>query len=527
MKKIIVSTIVIGLLLTTSIASVNAFYMEESREDSNLSTTNIIELTQDEFNQIVADLKYMQEEDPSLQAVEQVLKDVVIPDENGVILLDLEAFEDELTQMVQNIEGPESYIGVQAEPDDEEIILNNWTGSYEFYANEYIEPYNAYCHIPVVLGDQSPLIFDNVWSEPSGEVAGFSVAHGYSGSNTLLNVSMKSLDAGQSVKIFWSALSLVKSKNYEDLPTYLKIVPEDELPDDVKEWLLPTEFIQSNHWRIKLVARCLRGFTDDVVKIAKRVTFFTGKIIIYLPYGKQDALSTLRRHFAVCTGKANLAAALLRANGIPARVLMVYPTHYIIEYYAHPYGWVRSESTIGVMPYPNQYYTVAFCAYPEDETSNPTGGYPGGGVIAYWGVSNPKVTFGINYEEWAKAPSHDILTSEEKVDESIALAKEAWGYYSKYVGTNLSPSQMEFFQKALSYEKTAISNFEENNIDGYIGYIYLAIDEYAKIDDDPPGLYTNQNSLSSQQGSQASSSQQSQSSSFFQILGTTTKQNIR
>lgn len=52
-------------------------------------------------------------------------------------------------------------------------------------------------------------------------------------------------------------------------------------------------------------------------------------------------------------------AALLRANGVPARVLAGYPTwsgplqtHYIVEAYVPAYGWYAVESTMLQAPWP-------------------------------------------------------------------------------------------------------------------------------------------------------------------------------
>jgi len=369
------------------------------------------------------------------------------------------------------------------EPESGLLLYTDWTGSYILNATQSAESFNVYCHIPVVFDDQSPLIFGNVWSEPSGRINGFSIAHNYTGSNALLNISINSMNEGELIKIFWNITSLNKINDYSDLPKYIKRAPKYKLPEDVKKWLLPTDYIQSNNIRIKLVALFLRLFNNNVNKIAKRITNFTSNKIEYDGRG-QDALTVLKNRRGVCTGKANLAAALLRANGIPARILMIYPTHYVIEYYAHPYGWVRSDATAEIIPC-STYRTVAFCAYPEDETSSHivNNNSPIHGVIAYWGTSNySKVKKHVNYLNFSLKATKHLITSEQKADESIALGQESWSYYSKYLGMNLSSSQKEKFQNGINYEKAAIYCFEGNNTDGYIENMQLAISEYKKID---------------------------------------------
>jgi hypothetical protein len=162
---------------------------------------------------------------------------------------------------------------------------------------------------------------------------------------------------------------------------------------------------------------------------------------------------------------------------------MVYPTHYIIEYYAHPYGWIRSETTIGQMPYPNQKYTVAYEAYPEDETSSHVvnGKSPYLGVIAYWGTSNPKVSFGIDYSNWSMPTNHQIPASEDDINEALHLTKKAWSYYMNYTGADLKESQTSLYHDAITFQETAISCFLQNNTMGYRENMQLACDTYIQI----------------------------------------------
>lgn len=378
-----------------------------------------------------------------------------------------------------------SYKNILIESNNEnELVLTEWIGSYILIPKSYIESCNLYCHIPVIHNGQSPIIIDNVWSEPTGQITGFSISQNYTGSNTLLNISFNSLNPNENITIFYSVSSIIKSKDYDDLPSDLDIPSEEELPNETKKWLESSEFIQSDHWRIKLLANLLKGINNNLIKTANRVTLFTGKIIRYNGYFSQDALSSLRLHFAVCTGKANLGAALLRAIGVPSRVLMVYPTHYIIEYYAHPYGWIRAETTIGEMPYPNQAYTVAYCAYPTDETSSNTvnGQSPYLGVIAYWGISNPNVYWTINYEQWSFKTKCQISTRAENINESLSLTKKTWGYFSNYTDRELNLSQTILYYDAVEFQKTAILLLKDNNITGYIENIRSACETFEKIE---------------------------------------------
>jgi transglutaminase-like putative cysteine protease len=86
-----------------------------------------------------------------------------------------------------------------------------------------------------------------------------------------------------------------------------------------------------------------------------------------------DAVHALDKQGS-CTSCANLVAALLRANGIPARILAGYPTwcgalqtHYIVEAFVPDYGWYPIESTRLQAPWaPYQQIEVAIIP-PEHE----------------------------------------------------------------------------------------------------------------------------------------------------------------
>jgi hypothetical protein len=75
-----------------------------------------------------------------------------------------------------------------------------------------------------------------------------------------------------------------------------------------------------------------------------------------------------------CTGRANLAAALLRARGIPARTVAHLPTwcgplfcHWLVEYWHPGVGWVWLEPTLDQPQPPPWTAVVVNVASPADE----------------------------------------------------------------------------------------------------------------------------------------------------------------
>ncbi|MDY6984866.1 MAG: transglutaminase-like domain-containing protein, partial [Candidatus Thermoplasmatota archaeon] len=232
-------------------------------------------------------------------------------------------------------------------------------------------------------------------SEPSGYIKEWRFEKDV-GPNYIVEVGLKQIPTGEEVKVNWYAYVFTKAFDYSTLPENAPISDLKDAPEDVKRWLEPTEAVQSDHPEIVAKAKELRGDSDDIMEIARQITNFVGKEIGDRG-GMQDALTTLRTGGAVCTGHANLAAALSRANGIPCRVLAVsssnqLQTHYVVEFYVPDYGWVWMESTMGIMPYQPTDAVLLRIVYPEDEI---LGGVPKNTTID----STPNVNVGHGLSE--------------------------------------------------------------------------------------------------------------------------------
>ena len=372
---------------------------------------------------------------------------------------------------------------VRCKSDTKKIFLHNHTGCYILTAQSSTDSFQMYCHIPIVFDRQTPLIINDVWTAPVNKVLNYQIVNDYSSLNSLLEVEISSMNMGEDLLLYWSASVIVEEDNYEDLPEEITITPRSELPDKVKKWLLPSEFIQSDHWRIKFRANLLKGRSENVIEIAEKIVDFTANKIRY-EGGLQDALTTLKRRCGVCTGKANLAAALFRSMGIPARVLFVYKTHYIVEFFAKPYGWIRVESTAGNIAYPKHDYTVQFLAYNCDEGSDNiiNGQNPDGGVIGYWGCSNENVRMNYDYfNEKCKTISYNITSDINTIDDAIDVTRDIWDSYDDLLNTNMEEEDKNHFENATIYQNIAIECFYQNDILGYIENCHQALNEYNHI----------------------------------------------
>lgn len=105
-----------------------------------------------------------------------------------------------------------------------------------------------------------------------------------------------------------------------------EINPQNQSGNDVRLYLSPAEYIDSDHGAIRAkAAEATRGVTDPVAK-ARVLHDLVRDGIKYDPYidytdpETYRASSVLAKGASYCVGKASLYAALCRAAGLPARV---------------------------------------------------------------------------------------------------------------------------------------------------------------------------------------------------------------
>ncbi len=140
-------------------------------------------------------------------------------------------------------------------------------------------------------------------------------------------------------------------------------VNHSSLPASILDSYLKAETqIQSTHPEIVAqTAEIVADQTTQAEAVEQTLAWVTQNIhydfTLSLP---NDALSVLRNGSGVCSGFSNLAAALLRAAGVPARVMYVCVTdkyyetteqtgrHAIVEVYYPDTGWVVSEPQGGI-----------------------------------------------------------------------------------------------------------------------------------------------------------------------------------
>ena len=139
-------------------------------------------------------------------------------------------------------------------------------------------------------------------------------------------------------------------------------IPEDELPEEIKAYLQPSNTCQADAPEIISLAQNLsQGYTREIEVVSNTVSWVSENIErgICGEIEYEDALSTLKYRKGVCRHFTRLTCALLRAQGIPARLVMgivVDPNirdevtnpvpHMWLQVYYPDIGWVNYDPFI-------------------------------------------------------------------------------------------------------------------------------------------------------------------------------------
>jgi hypothetical protein len=220
--------------------------------------------------------------------------------------------------------------------------------------------------IPSTQAGQIPLAFDVV-CDPPDALRGFRWVRRDEGLNWSCELKIDAPVRGAAVR--WEALVLVPGPKRCALPK----AKEAEAPHETRQWLRSTACVQSDDAGIAAKAAELAEGTRDIEAYVRRVVEFT-----QANGGSFETAKTVDARAALAfggsrTSRANLAAALLRARGIPARTLSHLPTwtkavheHWLVEYWHPGTGWVWAEPSLGELQ-PDRWTVVALAIASADD----------------------------------------------------------------------------------------------------------------------------------------------------------------
>lgn len=423
--------------------------------------------------------------------------------------------------------------------DDIEKELNLVYGSHIFsvYALEDVETFNLLHVVPLIYDEQAP-VFINIGNKTTADIISYKIENHTYQPNKIVNLTIGRLNKGEEIIIHLEYWVLIKYYTYENLPELVEMPNECDLPEDVKIFLQETNSAQSNKFLIKLKAkkllrksdgnlltyadkivtythrnRVLRSLSDLELKFQslsvviptiltrifpkglahiKKLNFELGNmnLIISEPM-MNDALSAYYLG-GICTGVSNLGAALFRANGVPAKQLIVNCEkksknktaiiHYINNFYCPGYGWVIADSRYDFAGTrrDNKEYIVLRAIYPEDENEAGSGLKANGGLVPWMWMNNYNIIRG-NVQErcWNEGK---INASANVASDTINLTRNVWKLQTKYDGKELDGNNEQHFTNAIAAQQSAIECFINSDLNGYIDNIAIAYKEYNEID---------------------------------------------
>jgi len=251
--------------------------------------------------------------------------------------------------------------------------------------------------------------------------------------NYVAEVILARLGDGVAVNVCWRSVVLSAPRSFDDVPKRAPM--PDAWPEEVAPWLQSTRSCQAEDKELVAVANEIRGERDDVIAIVE-ATLSKTRHIIDSQKGRcteLDAVQALTRRGS-CTSCANLVTALLRAQGVPARILAGYPswsgplqTHYTVEAWVPDYGWYPIESTLLRAPWPPQGQLQVSIVPPEHEDELARPRYNAAGGVPYLSLTEYRHPAGaFSLESAVNGKPHCDHVAEQLHAFANAASQEGW-----------------------------------------------------------------------------------------------------
>jgi hypothetical protein len=225
------------------------------------------------------------------------------------------------------------------------------------------------------VSDTQVPISTKVTAQPSDTLIGYRLRQRPDSMNWLCVVKVR--PPSQGAKITVETLVLTDDHALRPLPILPMPVQKSKIALGVGPWLESTACVQSADPLILKKASQLASGVKTVDEYVRHTLIFTSSNqgTPGAPFTQLDARSGLLCGGS-CTNRANLFAALMRANRIPARTVSAMPSyfgqslyyeHWIAQYWMPSVGWVWVEPTLGQMRVDTSNVVVLSVSSPDDE----------------------------------------------------------------------------------------------------------------------------------------------------------------
>jgi len=393
-------------------------------------------------------------------------------------------------------------------------------------AEKDVEHFDVSYAVPLFYRDQVPFLFE-LKEVDSSKLSGYKILDDKHPPNKIIKFRISSLRKDEQVHLHFKYYVFVKNRDYEELPKKIKITSTKKIPEEIRQWLLPSKSIQSDNLLIKIRAKTL-GLSKDFLKIGKKISI---SICFHRPilqsirrfieskqnlsnifFGKRywtglsDALSGLLLG-GHCAAQINLGLAYLRANGIPSRGLIVTTMFYMGEDYKKRGGWLDAQhysfecynkecgwvnGIPGAFPIDTNHGIVLRINYLEDENLAGDGFSYYGGIQPWFWISDNNIKLispGALFKKKKIRKSGEIyirgwVESNIELDSILTdrildILKKNCILYENFFGKKYE----EKLQNLALFQKEAIKSFKNSDIDNFIvniDKVYLLLSKTKK-----------------------------------------------
>jgi hypothetical protein len=384
---------------------------------------------------------------------------------------------------------------------DKEIHLLRVEHYLDLLAEDDANIFNVKYAFPPEYGYQAPILLE-IFNDTTAEILNYKIENDTDKLNKIVNFTIDAINKDEHKLIHFTAWVLVENHDFSDLPKSKSFPNPANLPKDTKKWLVGTEVTQKNSILIRVKARILKGFKDDVINYAGRVAPFIKYhrfllFLLELRFGlffSQDARTTLLIN-GENVGRSHLSCALFRSQNVPARVLLVNndqgfwtQMHYMIEYYVPDYGWVLLDTTNGKTPYLTKKQVINRICFPEDENNTKKDyiyRFMKGEERWIWIENKLIKPYYVDCDQGSKSQMFSekvISTCKLVASACFNWTKITFRKYQQFLGFNLTGENQTYFENAVDFQKSAINSMKNDDILGYYYFIQRAGEEYDKIE---------------------------------------------
>lgn len=343
--------------------------------------------------------------------------------------------------------------------------------------------YQAYFLIPIAFEEQAPILF----TLTSPQLIDYRFLR-LGPDNVIVAAQLRS----GPTTLNWESWVIVKDQDLTSRPTTVPLSAYSNLTPDLLALLQPTDCVQVNDPFVRSYAKNVAGSASDLWSLTKTVANKCG----HIPYDFKRTPVSFDAYYSMkwdnsCTGHAHAGAALLRAEGVPTRVLLNMPTwtstaydqHWIIQYWVPGYRWVRMETTMGLdMKTPQDEIVSMVCA-PEDEFPV----FYTNGIEGYWHTSDPRLP--MTNPDWARAHlGSDIQTfaiGQPLSTQAVAVAADMFRAEVDHRGRCPGAAASQTIQSAQSLQTQALAQLRSQDVQGCIKSLQDALALYNSIPQKP------------------------------------------